>query len=478
MKNKSLQYIALGLAVLFSACADWVDIRTKGKLVPEETVNYRYLMNNTENYRHALSLPDVASDDIRVSDPDLQAAIPETQKYILVYTWADEIYSESENDTEMNRLYQNIYNLNVVIDEVMDSKGGTDAEKQQIRAEALVHRAFAYLNLVNVYGEPYRAATAETDQGIPLLTTPRVEGSLARASVAEVYRQIIQDLNDALEYLPDLPEYNFYPSKCAVYALLARTYLAMGDYANAGTNAALALELQSDLNNLNDYAGTGNSFPDNLSDPEVILAKMPVTSYVPANMTWYSTYLVLDEDLLALFDPDDDLRYQLFTTSFADLGQPTAENPYDGRVYNKESLYPNATNWQKYEGRNMGPSVPEMMLIRAECLARDNDADGAMALVNTLRQNRLVTGTATALTASSANEALGFVLEERRRELMCCGLRWMDQRRLADDANYPTQTVTRDFLGTTYTLAPGDARYTFPMGQFYLVENPEIGQIE
>ena len=54
----------------------------------------------------------------------------------------------------------------------------------------------------------------------------------------------------------------------------------------------------------------------------------------------------------------------------------------------------------------------------------------------------------------------------------------MDQRRLADDANYPTPTVTRDFVGTTYTLAPGDARYTFPMGELYLVENPEIGQID
>ena len=364
----------------------------------------------------------------------------------------------------MEQMYQNIYNLNVVLDEVMDSKGGTDAEKQQIRAEALVHRAFAYLNLVNVYGEPYRAATAETDQGIPLLTTPRVDGSLPRASVAEVYRQIIQDLNDALEYLPDLPEYNFYPSKCAVYALLARTYLAMGDYANAGTNAALALELQSDLNNLNDYAaGSGNTFPDNLSDPEVILAKMPVTSFRPAGI-YSNTYLVLDEGLLSLFDPDDDLRYQLFTTSFADLGQPTAENPYEGRVYNKESYYSSNAYYPKYEGRNMGPSVPEMMLIRAECLARDNDADGAMALVNTLRQNRLVTGTATALTASSANEALGFVLEERRRELMCCGLRWMDQRRLADDANYPPPHRHSRLPGNDLHPRPGRRPLHLPHG--------------
>ena len=34
----------------------------------------------------------------------ISKAIPETQKYILVYTWADEIYSESENDDEIQDL--------------------------------------------------------------------------------------------------------------------------------------------------------------------------------------------------------------------------------------------------------------------------------------------------------------------------------------------------------------------------------------
>lgn len=50
----------------------------------------------------------------------------------------------------------------------------------------------------------------------------------------------------------------------------------------------------------------------------------------------------------------------------------------------------------------------------------------------------------------------------------------MDQRRLANDPDFPTQTVTRVFKGTTYTLEPGAVRYTFPMGEKYLEENPEI----
>ena len=76
------------------------------------------------------------------------------------------------------------------------------------------------------------------------------------------------------------------------------------------------------------------------------------------------------------------------------------------------------------------------------------------------------------MSAATAKEALGNVLQERRRELTCHGLRWMDQRRLANDPDFPTQTVTRIFKGTTYTLEPGAVRYTFPMGEKYLEENP------
>ena len=53
--NKKIFSVIIGLSCCFSACSDWVDVKTKGSLVPEETENYRYLMNNTENFRWTLS---------------------------------------------------------------------------------------------------------------------------------------------------------------------------------------------------------------------------------------------------------------------------------------------------------------------------------------------------------------------------------------------------------------------------------------
>ena len=38
-KNIVLYSLIAGLGGIFSACSDWVDIKTKGKLIPEETVN-------------------------------------------------------------------------------------------------------------------------------------------------------------------------------------------------------------------------------------------------------------------------------------------------------------------------------------------------------------------------------------------------------------------------------------------------------
>ncbi len=469
MNKNILLSLVVGLSCSLSACSDWVDIKTKGKLIPEETVNYRYLMNNTENFKYTLAYHDVASDDINMSDETQQNAVYETDKFIPIYTWADEIYSQSENDQEMNAVYQVIYNCNVVIDEVMGSKNGTQAEKLSIRAEALVHRADAYLALVNVYGKPYNAATAATDQGVPLLTTPRVEGSLPRASVERVYEQIISDLNDAFEYLPDVPQFNFYPSKCAVYALKARAYLLMGNYTEAKANTLEALKLQSGLENLNLYIGDAVTYPENLKDKEVILAKMPRTTF---SLTSYSAVdLVLSDGLLNLFDRDYDLRYLYFTRPISELGVE-----YTGRIYFKNHLY--NSSYPKYESRSMGPSVPEMMLIEAECWAREGKTTEAMNILNTLREYRFSPDEYYTLSAATATEALGHVLQERRKELMCRGLRWMDQRRLANDPDFPTQTVTRVFKGTTYTLQPGAVRYTFPMGELYLEENPEIGQIE
>jgi len=62
-------------------------------------------------------------------------------------------------------------------------------------------------------------------------------------------------------------------------------------------------------------------------------------------------------------------------------------------------------------------------------------------------------------TATSANNALGQILAERRKELCFRGIRWSDLRRLNQDPTYAV-TLQRLLNGTTYTLPANDLRYT------------------
>lgn len=141
---------------------------------------------------------------------------------------------------------------------------------------------------------------------------------------------------------------------------------------------------------------------------------------------------------------------------------------YTGRFFYKERIGTNET-------RNLGPSVPEMMLIKAEALARANNITDAMNMVNALRQKRFTTANYTAVSATSANDALVQVIKEKQREFFCRGLRWFDMRRLKDDPLF-SRTITRTFKGTTYTLVPSSNRYVFPIAEYYRSFHPNIVQ--
>ena len=121
-----------------------------------------------------------------------------------------------------------------------------------------------------------------------------------------------------------------------------------------------------------------------------------------------------------------------------------------------------------------GPTVAEMTLIVAECLARSGDASGAMQRVNALRKNRIEKTVYQHLTASSPAVAFKKVLQERRRE-MPFTIRWYDLKRL--NANDPDNKVTirrrfYKFNNTSvlkgdglvdYTLEPNSRHYALPI---------------
>ncbi len=112
-------------------------------------------------------------------------------------------------------------------------------EITQLKAEILAIRGIAYFHLVNYYQLTYKGH--ENKPGVPLILKSNA-GKQARATVKEVYAQIIKDLTFAVEngkYTPTNPK-DADVKVAAAY--LAKTYAAMEDWANVEKYAKIAVE--------------------------------------------------------------------------------------------------------------------------------------------------------------------------------------------------------------------------------------------
>lgn len=450
-RNKLLAALLL-ITALGTGCSKYTDIRTEGAIAPDEYQNYRELMNDYYTLNASVDMPDYTSDDVTVRDSLIQHNI--NIDFLNAYMWAPNYYSVIEEDNDWKRLYAANYSCNLTIRDVMDSKGGSTAQKQEVKAEAMVHRAYLFFTLVNMYGPQYDSATAGKDLGVPMLLKPDVSATLTRGTVQQAYDQVFADLEGALPYLPPLNNYNLFPSKAGAYALLARAYLQTRQYVKAGLYADSALQLQSTLLDYTTLQPYG--YPNTINDPEVILSK------IAGGYHSYSNQFLMSDTLLSLYDTND-ARYSYLTADY------TFDYAHYYRAYMKDKNTSSA--------RNIGPSVPEMMLIKAEAAARAGAVTEAMDLLNTLRQKRFAAAHYVPFTASNAAGALRMVLEERRRELCFHCTRWFDQKRLNKEAAFAV-TITRKNLvtGESFTLTPNSPRYLFPIPLYNIQLSPSLVQ--
>lgn len=460
--NRILTILFLIVSATFlGACHKYLDIVPKGKIIPEKTSDYRLLLDQTSTNGKSNGFVNSFGNDVFMGD-DIMVTPFSANFYDApsqnVLTFAEHIYQDFESDPDWDALYNQVYVANLVVDQVMDSKEGTETEKMQLLSEAKVHRAYAFLALVNLYAKPYNANTASSDPGVPLRLGIDFEESLKRASVQDVYDLIIKDLNDAITGLPGTapqPNLNFRPVKSAAYVLLARTYLFMNKINDAFQNADASLQLYQTLIDYNTLPKSSLipgmlQFPTGLQNSEESLYKTTNSS---------ASLFYADSTLMRLYDIQNDLRVSTmyFNDALFGLGFGYISSEWSGRTPVK------------------GMSVPEALLIRAECYARNGKATEAMADVNTIRQQRFKTGANYLLSATDAIDALKKVKEERRREFAFRGLRWFDIRRYNafDNDNI---SVTHILNGQTYTLAPNSARTVLPIGRKYITLNPEIAQ--
>ncbi|WP_370175043.1 RagB/SusD family nutrient uptake outer membrane protein [Leeuwenhoekiella palythoae] len=117
--------------------------------------------------------------------------------------------------------YQAIVGCNKMIELTTE---GESEETDQLIGENYYLRAYTYFQLVNVFGRPYNQG--RDNLGVPLKLTSLIDDLPDRASVGEIYDQVVSDLLKA-ESLMTVKKSNSYATKEAAQALLSRVYLYM-----------------------------------------------------------------------------------------------------------------------------------------------------------------------------------------------------------------------------------------------------------
>ncbi|SEW43339.1 SusD family protein [Chitinophaga sp. YR573] len=461
MKLNNIIYILSVGALTFSACKkDALDQKTDIHLtVPSTVDDYQQLLdglssgttNNTAGLFSYRSLGDYMSDDIYLTDNSYNNFFSSVPFIAKLYAWDKNLFSPLSKLNEWEVQYKTVLTANVALEGigVITPDNNNQAAWNNVKGSALFLRGQMFYNLAQFWAQPYNSASATKDQGIVLRLSSDADVASVRSTVDQTYKQIISDLTAAAELLPNTSSQNTQvskvrPSKAAAFALLARTYLTMGDYTNVIRYTDSTLNLYSSLL---DYSTLG------------------VTKF-------YEVPNFHSEILYYCMDQSGEVGGTFgFWNASQDLYDSYADNDLRKSMFYNNSFFYGLLFVGDYSGdagrRFMGVAVDELYLMRAEAYARTDDPASAMADLNTLLVKRWKEGTFIPYTASSADDALVKIIAERRKELPGRGLRWTDLRRLNTDARFAV-TITHTLLGQTYTLPANDSRYTLQVPAYII----------
>lgn len=416
-KFKYISIILSLLAISFTACNKKLNIEPEQNLSPEaateSAANVKKILNNIygvarDNNSHGGIIATASelignSGDISWNGTYIQPA--EFHEKAML---ADNSYVES--------IWLNAYDMsneaNIVLAS-LDVFTDTD-EKAVVEGEAKFLRGLAYFDLARFFAKPYVAGSTQLAAPIVLIAVMDASTieSPARNTLEEVYTQIISDLTDAYDLLPESND--IYASKYSAAALLARVYLDKGDFVNARDMA----------NDVIEYSGAsltttfGEAFNNSENSDEDLFAWQVTSqdaSYSAFNEFWAGSEfggrngnpdIPIKAQHFAIYDDLDDAR-GLF---FYDTDRGTA-----------------TTKWQSQFANIPFLRLAEMYLVRAECNFREGTSLGDTPLndINALRLR--------ASASEFGSVDLATILMERKRELAFEGFALFDAKRLAQD---------------------------------------------
>lgn len=493
MKMNKLKLIILSAVLAFSlnSCDEFLnDAPSKSTSVVPSTIEHlEYLLNRYSNFYEETNMASFLGADtygLLKEMTDAKSSMPGINP-VQFATWDIEGCANYTRATTFSQEYKKIFIANMVLGN-LGNVSGDESRKEYLKQEAHFIRAYSMFNLVSTYCLPYTEAN-KSEMGMTLKNSTSFEELSSRASLEDTYKYIEDNLTVALGITNDMTIVNnkythWRANKAAVNGFAARYWLQRGDYDKAYTYATTALGSHNVLVNYNTdmYYSSKQSFTTVNGQKVEILYPYTHDNQTDLNdrMEWKelmyfrnayygSWYYIPSKKLLDSYDHDYDLRFKYHIVDNYSFDRGLAPYEYPGYVFFFKDNIP------------AGPTTAEMILIRAECLARQNKVADAMTEVNKLRDARM-DATAPAdkkyLSASSKNEAVQVIIDERMRE-MPFTMRWFDIVRLnhnndsTDDVGnltryyypYTSAGVLTNDAPKTYTLEVGSRRYACPIPQ-------------
>ncbi|WP_158618081.1 RagB/SusD family nutrient uptake outer membrane protein [Chitinophaga lutea] len=370
--------------------------------------------------------------------------------------------------------YRTIFETNYFMKKLKENESVIGADAANVYyGEAKFIRALCYYYLVNLYAQTYVFTADASHPGVPLVLDAVTNGAEAlsaankipRATVKQVYDQMLADLTDASAALPVTWNDDYFnharATKAAADALMARIYLVMGQWANANAKAdavigsARGFALTADLRdyfNKDNYATNKEgifSVATNSSDN-------PNTNnaigqhYSPLGRGDISVSAAYRN--LANFSATDERRTQLLRTT----GTTTL------------------TYWTgKYYTTTFDSWVPvlrlgEIKLIKAEALARLSPAVADPAALATLLEIRTRSNAGALVPPATQAALVDLILTERRIELAFEGHGMIDF--LRTKRNIPARPPTQAEIAWNAQLV------IFPIPFVDTQQNPQLIQ--
>ncbi|MCU7551498.1 RagB/SusD family nutrient uptake outer membrane protein [Chitinophagaceae bacterium LB-8] len=370
-------------------------------------------------------------------------------------------------------IYSQVAKANTVITNVprITDPALTQERKDQIVGEASFIRAYCYFDLVRLWGDV--PLVLEEISSISASNIEQVYPKLypSRSPKADVYAQIIADLQTTIAKAPASGSTKFIGTKGAAHALLAKVYATIEPHDWTKVNEQADAVIAAGYSLLPQYDQLWDNAHENSSEAifEIDCIDWNTGGNWGTDMvkgTDWKKFNTPTNDLVNAFNAEGDNIRKNASIVFEDVTGLWTDRYWPATTFPFINKYRDHSGGQNF----ILIRLADILLLKAEALTELNDLTGAKALLNQVR-NRAKLGNTTANTQADLRLAIE---KERRLELAFEGHRWYDLVRTG--RAIPVMNAQKDGNGASLGYNLTENKLIWPIPQSERDKNTNLTQ--